>query len=81
MLVLSRKVGQDIQIGPDIVVTVVEVKGRMARIGIRAPRAVRVLRSELIGCPAPPSASPPPATAPAVGPPASSAPVAVPTHP
>ncbi|MCC6510335.1 MAG: carbon storage regulator [Pirellulaceae bacterium] len=47
MLVLSRKTNQKLQIGNDIVITVVKVKGNTIRLGIEAPRNVRVIRSEL----------------------------------
>ncbi len=47
MLVLSRKPGQKLQIGDNITVTVLEVHGHVLRLGIEAPRDVRVLRAEL----------------------------------
>lgn len=47
MLVLGRRVGESITIGEDIVVTVVEMTGSQARIGITAPRSVQVLREEI----------------------------------
>lgn len=47
MLVLSRKVEQQIQIGEGIVITILQVKGNQVRVGIDAPRNVRVLRGEL----------------------------------
>ncbi len=47
MLVLSRKREEKLQIGDDIVVTILKVKGNSVQIGIEAPRNVRVLRSEL----------------------------------
>lgn len=47
MLVLSRKVGESIVIGSDIVVTLLEVRGDHARIGIQAPRSVSVHRQEV----------------------------------
>jgi carbon storage regulator CsrA len=47
MLVLSRKAKQQIQIGPDITITVLQVKGQCVRLGIEAPRDICVLRSEL----------------------------------
>jgi len=47
MLVLSRKTRQQIQIGDNVVVTILLVKGNTVRVGIEAPRDVRVLRSEL----------------------------------
>jgi carbon storage regulator len=48
MLVLSRKENQSIVIGRDIRVTVVNVKGRRARLGITAPSGVPIMRSELV---------------------------------
>ncbi len=47
MLVLSRKAREQIQIGEEVIVTILQVKGQSVRIGIEAPRNVRVLRSEL----------------------------------
>jgi carbon storage regulator len=40
MLVLSRRVGESLVIGDNVVVTVLEVRGDMIRIGIDAPREV-----------------------------------------
>ena len=47
MLVLSRRVGESIMIGPDVVVTVLEVRPDLVRIGIDAPRDVEVHREEV----------------------------------
>jgi carbon storage regulator len=47
MLVLSRKPSEMIQIGSQIEVTVVSVHGGRVRIGITAPKNVKVLRGEL----------------------------------
>jgi carbon storage regulator len=47
MLVLSRKPGEKLQIGNNITITVLEVHGRVLRIGIEAPGNVRILRGEL----------------------------------
>jgi carbon storage regulator len=47
VLVLTREVGQTIVIGKDIRITVVQVKGDQARIGIDAPRSVPVNRLEV----------------------------------
>ena len=47
MLVLTRRAGQSIVIGGDIVVTVLEVKGDQIRLGITAPRDVQVHRDEI----------------------------------
>ena len=48
MLVLSRKIGESILIGEDVVVTVRETHGGRIRLAIEAPRDVLVLRSELV---------------------------------
>jgi len=47
MLVLTRKLGEEIIIGGDIVVTVVEVANGRVKLGIVAPKSVRVDRSEV----------------------------------
>ena len=47
MLVLSRRAGESVVIGHDIVVTVLEVRGDLVRVGIEAPRDVPVNRSEV----------------------------------
>ena len=47
MLVLSRKPGEQIVIGNDIRITLVEVRGNRIKIGIEAPDDVAVFRSEL----------------------------------
>jgi carbon storage regulator CsrA len=58
MLVLTRKSDQKIQIGENITVTVIEVKGRYVRLGIEAPRSVRIVRSEIAVPPRSPVAVP-----------------------
>ncbi len=50
MLVLSRKSGEQLRIGDDITITVLEIKKGRMRIGIEAPRERRVLRAELQLC-------------------------------
>lgn len=47
MLVLSRKINEKIKIGDDIEITIVAVSGDNVRIGINAPREIKVLRSEV----------------------------------
>ena len=47
MLVLSRKKGETIVIGDDIVVTVVETRGNNIRLAIDAQCDIRILRGEL----------------------------------
>lgn len=48
MLVLSRKIGEQIIINDDIVVTVVSVKGNQVRLGFTAPTNVSICREELL---------------------------------
>jgi carbon storage regulator len=48
MLVLSRKLGEKIWIGENVVVTVVQIDNNRVRLGIEAPRSVPIWRSELI---------------------------------
>lgn len=47
MLVLSRKQQQEVVIGDNIKITVVKIKGNTVRLGIEAPRDVKVIRGEL----------------------------------
>jgi len=47
MLVLTRKHQEQIRIGDNITVTVLKVKGNSVRLGIEAPRDIRVIRGEL----------------------------------
>jgi carbon storage regulator CsrA len=48
MLVLSRKVNEEIVIGDQIRITVVRVAGNRIRLGISAPENVTIQRSELV---------------------------------
>ena len=48
MLVLSRRVGESIVIGDGIVVTVLDIRGDVVRVGVDAPREVKVHRQELL---------------------------------
>ena len=47
MLVLTRKAGESIVVGDEIVVTVLEIRGGQVRLGVEAPRDVSVYRSEV----------------------------------
>lgn len=47
VLVLSRKVGESIIIGNDVMVTIVEFRGDQVRLGVEAPRSVQVYREEI----------------------------------
>ena len=48
MLVLSRKLSQQVMIGPDIRITIVKLDRNQVRLGIEAPRGITVLREELL---------------------------------
>ena len=47
MLVLTRRIGESIQINDNIKITIVEVKGKNIRVGIEAPKETKVYREEL----------------------------------
>ncbi len=47
MLILSRRHNEKIVIGDDIVISVVEVRGDIVKLGIEAPRNVKVYREEV----------------------------------
>ena len=48
MLVLSRKLGQRFQVGPDVRITIVKIDRNAVRIGIEAPDDVTVYREEIV---------------------------------
>lgn len=47
MLILTRRVGETLNIGDDIEVTVLGVKGSQVRLGVKAPKDVSVHREEI----------------------------------
>jgi carbon storage regulator len=47
MLVLTRRTGESVVIGDDVVITVLEARGDVIRLGINAPRDVQVHREEV----------------------------------
>lgn len=47
MLILSRKIDQKIKIGDDITITLIEVHGDQVKIGVEAPKNVKVFRQEV----------------------------------
>ncbi len=48
MLVLSRKANETLQVGDNVTIKVVKVRGNTVQIGIQAPREISILRSELV---------------------------------
>lgn len=48
MLNISRRIGDTIHIGEDIVIVVRELRGGHVKLGIEAPSSIRVLRGELL---------------------------------
>ena len=49
MLILTRKLGEIINIGKDIEVRVLKVRGGQVQLGISAPPEIRVMRQEIAG--------------------------------
>jgi carbon storage regulator len=47
MLVLTRRPGESVMVGEDVVITVLEVRGEVIRLGIKAPRSIQVHREEV----------------------------------
>ena len=47
MLILTRKLGEEITIGDDITIKLLEIKGSQVRLGIKAPRHVSIHRQEI----------------------------------
>lgn len=48
MLIISRKIGERVMIGQNIVITVCDVDSNKAKIGINAPKEIRIMRTELL---------------------------------
>ena len=48
MLVLTRRIGEAVHIGDDIVVRVLGVKGNQVRLGFDVPKSINVVRDELL---------------------------------
>ncbi|BBM04069.1 carbon storage regulator CsrA [Microbulbifer sp. GL-2] len=47
MLILKRRTGENLRIGTNVTVTVLEVKGNQVKIGIHAPKSLAVHREEI----------------------------------
>jgi len=48
MLLLTRKPKESICIGDQIIITVIEIKGNAVKLGIEAPKDVKIMREELL---------------------------------
>ena len=49
MLILTRKLGESINIGENIQLKVLKVRGSQVQLGIAAPHEIQVLRQEIVG--------------------------------
>lgn len=47
MLILTRKPGERVRIGEDVVITVYGINGNQVRLGVDAPREIEVHREEI----------------------------------
>jgi carbon storage regulator len=47
MLILTRKLGERITIGNDIVISLLEIKGSQVKLGIEAPKGISIHRQEI----------------------------------
>ncbi|MCH5292600.1 MAG: carbon storage regulator CsrA [Treponema sp.] len=47
MLILSRKIDERIKIGDEITITIIDVHGDQVKIGVEAPKNVKVFRQEV----------------------------------
>ena len=47
MLILSRKINEKIMIGDEISISIIEIRGDQVRIGVDAPKSVKVFRQEV----------------------------------
>tara|TARA_B100001245_G_scaffold96069_1_gene69745 strand:+ start:1516 stop:1707 length:192 start_codon:yes stop_codon:yes gene_type:complete len=47
MLILTRRTGEAVMIGDEVIVTILGIKGNQARIGITAPKDIAVHREEI----------------------------------
>jgi len=48
MLILTRKLNESIYIGDDVTITIIGIDGDRVRVGIDAPKDLKILRSELV---------------------------------
>jgi carbon storage regulator len=48
MLVVSRKIGEELKVGDNIIVKIIDIDKNQVKVGIDAPRDVTILRMELV---------------------------------
>ena len=48
MLVVSRKIGEELKVGDDIIVKIIDIDKNQVKVGIDAPRNIMILRMELV---------------------------------
>jgi carbon storage regulator len=58
MLILTRKLGETINIGENVEVKVLRVRGSQVQLGISAPPEIKVMRQEIVGKEFSPSCGP-----------------------
>ena len=47
MLIITRRPGEKLMLGDDVVIEVMEIAGNQVRLGVQAPQSVRVYREEI----------------------------------
>lgn len=47
MLILTRRIGESLMVGDDVVVTVLGVQGNQVKVGVSAPKEIAVHREEI----------------------------------
>jgi len=47
VLIITRRAGEKLMIGEDVVVEIMEIVGNQVRLGIQAPQSIRVYREEI----------------------------------
>jgi carbon storage regulator len=47
MLILSRRINEKIMIGDDVSISIIEIRGDQVRVGVEAPKTVKVFRQEV----------------------------------
>jgi carbon storage regulator len=48
MLVISRRVGEELKIGEDIYIKIIDIDKNQVKIGLEAPKEITILRMELV---------------------------------